>query len=216
MLKVTIPNAHKLDEGVWRLTLPPHQVRLFGRCENAIGPRSVVIIKEAQHELSTGDLSFDVDEATAINVGSTPDTLAILSNENADELISGKTSSETEQEISVSRGDREFLELCRKEFHDPMQRVAAALLAGVRAKSPGELKRGLKRNFSETPDNFWYVIVQPRVQELSVTVRGPEEHFSGLTEIPVKDDRGNTRFKVSDESDIESALKLIFHAKRKL
>ena len=119
------------------------------------------------------------------------------------------------KEAVKSRGDRDFLELCRIELPEHMQRTASALLAGVRARCPGELKRGLSRNFSETPDNFWYVIVQPRVEKLSITVRGQLEMFNGITHLPVKDDRGNTLFKVSGEQDVDAALNLIFRAKRK-
>ncbi len=89
-------------------------------------------------------------------------------------------------------------------------------MAGVRHRSTGDLKRGKARNFSDTPDNFWYVIVQPQISQLSITVRGPVEHFEGVAKLPLKDDRGDTLFKVTDEADVAAALDLIFHAKRKL
>ena len=112
-------------------------------------------------------------------------------------------------------GDREFLQLVHNELPDPMQRAAAQLLESVRKRYPGELKRGLSRNFSETPDNFWYVIVQPRAEELSITVRGTVDHFSRVSKLEIKDDRGNTRFKVRGPDDVEAALELIFHARRR-
>jgi hypothetical protein len=96
-----------------------------------------------------------------------------------------------------------------------MQRAALALIAGVRQRSQGDLKRGLSRNFSNTPDNFWYVIVQPRVSQLSITVRGAVEHFAPMARLPIKDDRGNTLFKIGSEDDVQAALELIFHAKRR-
>lgn len=115
----------------------------------------------------------------------------------------------------MSKGDREFIELAEALLDTSMRRAAAALLAGVRLHFPGELKRGLSRNFSETPDNFWYVIVQPRVQQLSITVRGPVSLFEGVTHLPVKDDRGNSLFKLTGEQDVDAALKLISLARRK-
>ena len=51
----------------------------------------------------------------------------------------------------------------------------------MRAQDAGDLKRGGRNNFSNTPDNYWYVIVQPRVQSLSVTVRGPLNRFGTST-----------------------------------
>ena len=50
---------------------------------------------------------------------------------------------------------------------------------------------------------------------LSITVRGPVEHFKPVARLPIKDDRGNTLFKVTREEDVPAALDLIFHAKRK-
>ncbi len=83
-------------------------------------------------------------------------------------------------------------------FYDSQnQSFRRQLLSGVRQKSPGDLKRGKSRNFSETPDNFWYVIVQPRIDELSITVHGAVDHFEPVARLEIKDDRGNTRFKVT-------------------
>lgn len=62
---------------------------------------------------------------------------------------------------------------------------------------------------------FWYVIVQPRIDELSITVRGAVDHFEPVARLEIKDDRGNTRFKVKSKDDLPAALQIIFHAIRK-
>lgn len=214
MLKVTVEQAQEVSNGVWSFSLPPHQVRMFGKCENAFGARSVIMLGAAQFDPASGDLAFGMEDAIALNIGSSTDTVAVLSNSISEQLTGARST--VPEEVMMSRGDREFLDLCRTELPEHMQRTASALLAGVRARSPGELKRGLSRNFSETPDNFWYVIVQPRIEQLSITVRGPVQLFDGVTHLPVKDDRGNTLFKVSGEQDVDAALDLIFRAKRKL
>ena len=211
MLKVTIPDVTQHPGQLWTFELPPHQVRMFGRCDSAIGTRSVVLIEAAEFDDSRRELAFSVEDVVALNIGSTASTVAILSESTAD-IPSPPTE---KREPYLSKGDRGFIELSEQLLDLPMQKAAAALLAGVRQRSPGELKRGKARNFSETPDNFWYVIIQPRVQQLSITVRGPVSLFSDVTHLPVKDDRGNTLFKISGEQDIEAALKLIFRAKRK-
>ncbi|MFW7358740.1 MAG: hypothetical protein ACODTL_22605 [Brucella sp.] len=213
MLEITIRQAQELAPGAWTFDLPPHQVRMFGKCETAIGIRSVLLLETAQYDVETGDLKFGIEDATAINIGSSTDTIAILSNTTRES--SEVDSSSIFSKAMMSRGDKEFLDLCGSELPDHMQRAARALLAGIRARSSGELKRGLSRNFSETPDNFWYVIVQPRVEQLSITVRGPVDLFEGVTHLAVKDDRGNTLFKVSGEQDVDAAIDLIFRAKRK-
>jgi len=214
MLRVTVQHAQEVSKGVWAFDLPPHQVRMFGKCDNVSGVRSVVLLAAAEFEHASGNLAFDIEDATALNIGSSTDTIAILSHLAGEQRSTA--SIVASDSLLMSRGDKEFLDLCKIELPDHMQRAAGALLAGVRARSPGELKRGQSRNFSDTPDNFWYVIVQPRVEQLSITVRGTVDLFDGVTHLPVKDDRGNTLFKVSGEQDVDAAIKLIFRARRKL
>jgi hypothetical protein len=36
-----------------------------------------------------------------------------------------------------------------------------------------------------------------------------------VAKLPIKDDRGNTLFKITSEADVPAALEIIFHAKRK-
>ncbi|WP_321335130.1 hypothetical protein [Breoghania sp.] len=212
MLKVSVDRVEQVAKGVWFSDLPPHQVRMFGNCDSASGTRSVILLNAAEFDPASESLMFEVEDATVLNVGSSANTLVVLSRPFDESLSEGSISGDS----VMSRGDREFLEQCRSDLPDHMNRAASALLAGVRARSPGELKRGQSgRNFSDTPDNFWYVIVQPRVEQLSITVRGPVETFDGATHLPVKDDRGNTLFKVSGEQDVDAALNLIFRAKRK-
>tara|TARA_R110002110_G_scaffold17527_12_gene74883 strand:+ start:224035 stop:224385 length:351 start_codon:yes stop_codon:yes gene_type:complete len=112
-------------------------------------------------------------------------------------------------------GDQEFLSLVKELLEPPMAKAAEALLRGVRQRYTGDFKRGKSRNFSDTPDNFWYVIIQPQIQQLSVTVRGTVDHFEPVAKLPIKDDRGNTLFKLTSESEVPAALKIIFHAKKK-
>lgn len=212
MLKVTVENAHLISAGMWSFSLPPHQVRMFGKCENAIGQRSLILLTAAEFSPSSGSLVFSLEDATALNIGNSTEAVAILSPPSGPNLDGDLAPTDT----MLSRGDREFLQLCKLELPENMYLTARALLARVRERSPGELKRGQSRNFSDTPDNFWYVIVQPRVEQLSITVRGPVDLFDGVTQLPVKDDRGNTLFKISNEQEVEAALQLIFRAKRKL
>ena len=90
------------------------------------------------------------------------------------------------------------------------------ILREVRHRNPGDLSRGKRHNFSNTPDNFWYVIVQPTSQSLSITVRGKPDQFRP-TSLEVKDDRpGYTRFKLRDPAEIDAALAIIGASKRKL
>jgi hypothetical protein len=159
-------------------------------------------------------LHFDIEDVIPVNIGTTSKAIGIAASS-----PEGKT---LDQSLMISSapailgpGDREFLRLAKSELSKEAAQTAERLLLAVREKSSGDLKRGLSRNFSETPDNFWYVILQPRIHELSITVRGPIKHFEGVSALEIKDDRGNTRFKVRGQADLPDALKLIFHAVRK-
>ena len=213
-LEISASGAEQMGEGVWAIEMPPHQVRMFGSPSNSDGDRSVLLLKSAIYDAASRSLKFTADDAVALNVGTLSETIVVKSSGVAvpeKTSISGKVASR----LHLGPGDKEFLSLVKRELPACVQEAAEKLLEGVRRRSSGDLKRGQKKNFSETPDNFWYVIVQPRVKDLQITVRGTVEYFNGISSLQIKNDRGNTRFKVKDIRDVEGALSLIFHAKRK-
>lgn len=214
-LYVTASEASVLAEGVWGLKMPPHQVRMFGNPLSSKGSKSILLVSNASFDLNSRELHFEADGTLPLNVGTGSFTIAVSTNIAA---IAEVQPTPTGEDLTAhfGPGDQEFLRLTRDLLPTPMQNASVALLRGIRARSAGDLKRGKSKNFSETPDNFWYVIVQPRVEQLSVTIRGPVAHFRDMAELPIKDDRGNTLFKVTHESDVPAALDLIFHAKRKV
>lgn len=214
-MRASIPNVEEVAPGIWRFDLPPHEVRLLGQCARAMGKQSVVLLRKAEFERGKQTLHFAIGDAEPVNIGTSASTIGLLT-ENAMAPESSTTRSQSPQQRGAyGRGDREFLSLVNAELSETMAAAAKRLLDGVRLCSSGDLKRGLNRNFSETPDNFWYVIVQPRIDELSITVRGAVEHFHDMAKLEIKDDRGNTRFKIRSQEDVPAALSLIFHAVRK-
>ena len=106
-------------------------------------------------------------------------------------------------------GDKDFRYLVDVHLKGEAREAAHTLLSKVREASPGDLKRGERNNFSNTPDNFWYVIVQPRVQALSVTIRGEVENFLPSTLTLVTDRPGYTRFQLRGLDELEEALRVI-------
>lgn len=213
-LKMTASDVKEVCKGIWALTMPPHQIRLFGNSPSSVGTQSILIFSACQYDDKTKQLHFEIGDVTPINIGTTSRVIGIAANPNINDVLPHLDEKSQDLE-TLAPGDLEFIRLAKLELSDDMAEVAKKLLTAVRQKSPGELKRGQSRNFSETPDNFWYVIVQPRVDELSITVRGPVSHFKGVTDLEIKDDRGNTRFKIRGDKDVQNALKLIFHAIRK-
>jgi hypothetical protein len=167
-----------------------------------------------EYDAARQQLHFDIEDVMPINIGTTSKVIGIAATpagSGAVDLLPANSAAA----VIDGPGDREFLRLAKAALSNKSAETAERLLRGVRERSSGDLKRGQSRNFSETPDNFWYVIIQPRVDELSITVRGSVEHFKSVAALEIKDDRGNTRFKVRSPEDVPAALKLIFHAIRK-
>jgi len=214
VLRMTATNVHEIEEGVWSFDMSPHQVRHFGGAASSVGSRSVMIFSDYEFNSSTGELHFQAEDVVAINVGTEPHVIGLEAQSNKVEKKQGLTQQNLDERI-FGYGDKTFLRMTKKELPDHMHRAAVALLNGIRANSSGDLKKGQSRNFSDTPDNFWYVIVQPRIEQLSITVRGSVDHFKSVAKLPIKDDRGNTLFKITCEEDVPKALEIIFHAKRK-
>jgi hypothetical protein len=207
-LRVTADSVSQCGHGIFAFAMPPHRVRSFGATAPATGLRSVLLIGGCQYDESHRKLEFDLEQTIALNVGTSSQVIGIDATSGIESL---KSSIDEKVHLGHGPGDQQFLKMARTELSANLASAAEMVLSGVRKKSPGDLKKGLSRNFSETPDNFWYVIVQPRIDELSFTVRGPVSHFKALTKLDVKDDRGNTRFKVRSIDDVPDALKLIFH-----
>ncbi len=211
-LRMTATNVFEIKPGMWAFDMPPHQVRHFGNAGHAIGPQSVLLFRSYEYDVDNNYLHFDLEDVSPINVGTSSKAIGIgLYHNGIDEEPCVEASSST----FFGPGDRKFLQLAKSELTEKTAQVAEKLLLGVRQKSSGDLKRGKSRNFSETPDNFWYVIIQPRIDELSITVRGAVNHFKPVARLEIKDDRGNTRFKVKSKDDLPAALQIITHAIRK-
>jgi hypothetical protein len=211
---MTATSVFEIKPGIWAFDMPPHQVRHFGNAGHAIGPQSVLLFRSYDYDADNHQLHFDLEDVLPINVGTTSKAIGIAIGTSEKGGVEVPSLAHTDS-MSFGPGDREFLQLTKSELSEATANVAEQLLLGVRQKSPGDLKRGQSRNFSETPDNFWYVIVQPRIDELYITVRGAVDHFEPVARLDIKDDRGNTRFKVKNKDDLPAALQIIFHAIRK-
>jgi hypothetical protein len=147
---------------------------------------------------------------TVANLGTSARTIVV----NADAMDEG-TNVTNGQADHLGPGDREFLRLVEAALAGEAREAAGKLLQAVRAQDAGDLKRGGRNNFSNTPDNYWYVIAQPLVQSLSVTVRGPLNRF-GTSTLDLKLDRpGYTRFGLRELSELPEALRIIGLAKRR-
>lgn len=77
-LKVTIDNAKPIDTGVWKATLNPDDAATFGRCENKVGPYTVLYLESiVDFNERSQCLTFDPGPTRLLNLGTT-DQLIIL------------------------------------------------------------------------------------------------------------------------------------------
>jgi hypothetical protein len=212
-LFMLIENAKPLASGVWSGSTPPHALQMLGQPKLTKGEISVLGVEGPLFDERNSSVRFDASKATVLSLGSS-DRLVVIE-QNAAEADLGKPLGNVEA-ASSGPGDRQFLQIAKSALTGNSLKAAQKLLEGVRSTNPGDLKKGKRLNFSNTPDNFWYVIVQPRAQSVSITVRGLPEHFQPST-LELKVDRpGYTRFSLRKTDDVGEALRIIGLSKRRV
>ncbi|MBA1157934.1 hypothetical protein [Microvirga mediterraneensis] len=210
-MMMLIDGVVPLGKDVWSGSAPPHILTMLGQAKVTAGTRSVLLVEALRFDEADKSLRFDASQATVLNLGTTDDII-VLSNSPAAKLAAVRSQSATG---TYGPGDQEFLSLVRSELMGEAKEAAEQILRAVRSRYPGDLEKGLRLNFKNTPDNFWYVIVQPRVQSLSITVRGVPQRFLPSS-LDLKLDRpGYTRFAVRTPDEVAEALRIIEGSRRK-
>ena len=211
-IRMMVTDVAEVSDGIWIFEMPPHQIKHFGHSACAIDQRSVLLLAEHRYDRAARTLDFDVDSVSAINVGTTSMVVGIGSLISQSGLLAlGMPPAPAR--AGFGPGDSEFLRLTESEFSSDMRTAALKLLTGVREKSPGDLKLGNPRNFSETPDGYWEVILRPKSQLLAIIVRGAVGDYAPTARLPVKSDGDNTMVKLSASADVEAALEIILKAR---
>jgi hypothetical protein len=212
-MKLLLEDAIEAVNGVWLTFAAPHQLSMVGQAKTTRGTTSVLLASSPVYDRDRSQLLVDADHIVVLNLGTTPRTVVV------DTIFSAETVEAREAKqlgkSELGPGDREFFGLAEAELQGEAQKAAIDLIREVRRNWPGDLIRGQRNNFSNTPDNFWYVIVQPRAQALSITVRGTPKHLHSSV-LELKMDRpGYTRFTVKTPEDVPEAIRLIEQSKRK-
>ena len=144
---------------------------MLGAPKSARGSTSILLVNDPEFDEERGRLLLNAEGVSVLNLGTTARTIVI----DAGLELAAKVPNNEPGHFGP--GDREFIMLVESELTGEAQEVAMDLLRALRKKEPGDLKRGERNNFSNTPDNFWYVNAQPRVQALLITVRGASDRF---------------------------------------
>jgi hypothetical protein len=211
-----------LDNGVeaagpeiWFAKVPPHDIRGLGDVGQSIGTRSVLLIASLSFDSSSRRLEFERADVTILNLGTSEDTVIVSSAAEPATKVNNAVSSQlTTSQIPLAPGDEAFLRKVQQEMPKNMAAAAKRLLTGVRKHHPGNLKEGDRRRFTETPDNFWMILIQPRAQNFYISVRGsPKSHVS--TQIALSPGRNPkySAFYLRDEAHVNEALDIVLRAK---
>jgi hypothetical protein len=208
-VKMSLSGTKSLGVGVWEVELAPSDVRRLGESGKSIGAISVIAL-DTSPAAEAGRISFDAKTATVLNVGSTSRAL-IVDGYKAPSLIDRIR---LKNEVPISAGDQQFLDSL-EILPEPVRDAGKSLLREVRSHFPGDLKRVAAMRFQETPDNFWFVTVQPRVESILITVRGLPERFKPSILAIMLDRRPYSRFKVRSIKDVPEATRIIRSAIRK-
>lgn len=206
-MKIVLDEVVAGVNGVWLTHAPPHQLAMLSEPKATRGRSSVLLVSSPDFDNEKSQLILDADNIVVLNLGNTPRTIVIDTIVPADVTEGAGISSQTE-----GPGDREYKALAEGLLEGLAQETALDLIREVRNRWPGDLKRGGRNNFSNAPDNFWYVIIQPRIQALSITIRGRPEAYRSSAFKLVADRPGYTRFTVRTPDEVAEAIRLIEHS----
>ncbi len=236
-LKVTIEEAVRIGDGVWKAVLDPDETTTFGDCKSKIGPFSILLLESEIHfDEKTKRITFDPKSTRLINIGSTskvillsdspPEQKAFVTTAPKPEkkpvkvrrvsekkpLVKKPAAKDTEYKLSqvIPPGDKLFL----IELPPDIRSFGELLLSGVRQHVKGELHYEPRSGkFDETPDIFWTVKIKPRNRSLKITIRGMPDTFKIPSAINLLRDKfGYSAFEISKKEQIDGAVSLIKQA----
>ncbi len=238
-LKVTIEEAVRIGDGVWKAVLDPEETTAFGDCKSKIGPFSILLLEsEIHYDEKTKRITFDPKSTQLINIGST-NKIFLLSDSPSKQKAFVGTAPKTEKKPVKARqisekkpsvkkppvkdtkykpsqvippGDKLFL----IELPPDIRTLGEVLLSMVRRQFKGELHYEPRTGkFDETPDIFWTVKIQSHSRSLKITVRGAPDSFKVPPKINLfRDKFGYSAFEISNKSHIDGAVSLIKQASK--
>jgi len=233
-LKVTIEEAVRIGDGVWKAVLDPEETTAFGECKSKIGPFSILLLEsEIHYDEKATRITFDPKSTRLINIGST-NIIFLLSDSPSEQKkpvdsvpkpekkpvkakrISGKKPPAKDAGYKPSQvvppGDKLFL----IELPPDIRSFGEVLLSEVRRHFKGELHYEPRTGkFDETPDIFWTVNIKPHNRSLKLTIRGTPDTFKIPSAINLQRDKfGYSAFEISKKEQIVGAVSLIKQASK--
>lgn len=233
-LKVTIEEAMRIGDGVWKAVLDPEETTAFGECKSKIGPFSILLLESEIHfDGKTKRITFDPKSTQLINIGST-NKIFLLSDSPSEQKAFVTTTPKPEKKPVKARrivekkppkkvakyehsqvvppGDKLFL----IELPSDIRSFGEVLLSSVRRHFKGELHYEPRTGkFDETPDIFWTVKIKPHNRSLKLTIRGTPDTFKIPSAINLLRDKfGYSAFEITKKEQIAGAVSLIKQASK--
>jgi hypothetical protein len=202
-LQLLVKDAVPLIGRAWGARVSPADLRKLGGGKGR-GSRSVVGVEIAEFNAATRSLTVDPDQLVVLNVGTSDETVFIE--------IGQAQRGDHGEFTGPQSGDAAFLLECRRQLPSELARLAARLIAEIRHRFSGEMLEGQNRKWVNGPVNFIAITIQHRDQSLAVHVKGNADQIAAHT-LDVRPDRpGYCRFKLTADSQLPEALKLIFNS----
>jgi len=222
-IKGTLDGITQLAPGIWDGRMRWSENLRLGTPLQAIGLPTVIMVRGAEYDAGTEELRFPLDQVSVLNAGSGERAVFISANgsvKTRNEATPQPEAMAEPKDITVDlskygTGDHEF-EAALSMLSDRVMQAGEEILQKIRERFPGDLKPYPRRRFFNTPDNFWGVEIQTRLQLLKFTVRGKPERF-GSSSLKIWLDRPPvySAFKVSCPDDVDEAVRIISQADRK-
>jgi len=208
-MRVTIEKVVPGAKGIWTSSIEPQSLLKLGNPIRQWGRLSIVMV--SQPSFGNQSLQFELDSAVLLNLGNTTEAIIVDSRES--EAVVLKSSLEPNARTHSS-GDLRFIKELGS-LTESLRKLGEQLLEEVRKEFPGELVFHEKSGkFVESPDNFWVVRIQPRVQSLRIIVYGTLRKHGAKSTIELKNDMtGYSNFVINNQTQLREAIDVIRKAK---
>lgn len=211
-IQTTIDGVTKLDNGIWKASMNPSELSIFGAPSNDFGGMSVLVVLNPEEVMGTNPkLIFEPQNARILNLGSSTEVIILKNTE-----VGNEAKEEIRSNLSISGGgDKKFIrDLSTADAG--LQSLGKEFLREVRRNFAGELKfYPTSGKYIETPNNFWAVKIQPRDKSLRITVKGLPDQYNDFNKFfDIKKDMNSySAFKLTSLDGMPDVIKILRRAK---
>ena len=217
-MRVSI-NVQEGCDGVWSASVPTHELSALGKAWKSFDGPSILLLGDCAYDEKSLCIEFEMSSAHLLNLGTTDTAIFIRGGQDKSTNAlehNGSVYGAKEGGEEMGIGDKQFLESVAQNVPHLLE-ISTLLLKGIRESYAGDLECNEKRRFTQRPDNFWAVRIQPRDKSLSITVHGLPNKFPDFKGIDLKVDRPPySRFKLKGKEQLDAALALILQAQQHL